>query len=143
MHGVGIDEPLYKWFEMKVPKTSVDANFITNVLSDDSLQNYKPTTQLIFLGNSPSIETIIKSKKGNQWELASITFETKSTTINIRIDKAEGIWFYELLTQIKNGSKVNMKEVMENYESAGLEDFELFWDNKPMNQLQKAGLLMI
>ncbi|MCX6293536.1 MAG: radical SAM protein, partial [Sphingobacteriales bacterium] len=83
------------------------------------------------------------SKKGNQWELASITFETKSTTINIRIDKAEGIWFYELLTQIKSGSKLNMKEVMENYESAGLEDFELFWDNKPMNQLHKAGLLMI
>lgn len=143
MHGVGIDEPLFKWFEMKIPKTSIDPNFISNVLSDDSLQNYKPTSQLIFLGNLPTIETITKSKKGNQWELASITFETKSSTINIRIDKAEGIWFYELLTQIKSGSKLNMKEVMEHYESAGLEDFELFWDNKPMNQLHKAGLLMI
>ena len=143
MHGVGIDEPLFKWFEMKVPKTTIDPNFITNVLSDDSLQNYKTTTQLIFLGILPTIETITKSKKGNQWELASITFETKSTSINIRIDKEEGIWFYELLTQIKNGSKMNMKEVMENYESAGLEDFELFWDNKPMNQLHKAGMLMI
>jgi len=143
MHGVGIDEPLFKWFEMKVPKTSIDPNFITNVLSDDSLQNYKPTTQLIFLGNTPSIEIITKSKKGNQWELASITFETKSTSINIRIDKAEGVWFYDLLTQLKNGSKLNMKEVIENYESAGLEDFELFWDNKPVNQLHKAGLLMV
>ena len=143
MHGVGIDEPLFKWFEMKIPKTSIDPNFISNVLSDDSLQNYKPTSQLIFLGNLPTIETITKSKKGNQWEIASITFETKSTTINIRIDKTQGIWFCELLTQIKNGRKMNMKEVMENYESAGLEDFELFWDNKPMNQSHKAGLLMI
>lgn len=143
MHGVGIDEPLFKWFEMKVPKTGIDPNFISNVLSDDSLQNYKPTTQLIFLGNTPTIEIITKSKKGNQWELASITFETKSTTINIRIDKAEGVWFYDLLTHLKNGSKLNMKEVIENYETAGLEDFELFWDNKPMNQLHKAGLLMI
>jgi radical SAM superfamily enzyme YgiQ (UPF0313 family) len=143
MHGVGIDEPLFKWFEMKIPKTSIDPNFISNVLSDDSLQNYKPTSQLIFLGNLPTIETINKKKKGNQWEIASITFETKSTTINIRIDKAEGVWFFELLTQIKSGQKMNMKEVMEHYESAGLEDFELFWDNKPMNQLHKAGLLMI
>ncbi len=143
MHGVGIDEPLFKWFEMKVPKASIDPNFISNVLSDDSLQNYKPTTQLIFLGNMPTIEIITKSKKGNQWELASITFETKSTTINIRIDKAQGVWFYDLLTQLKNGTKLNMKEVIENYEFAGLEDFELFWDNKPMNQLHKAGLLMI
>ena len=143
MHGLGIDEPLFKWFEMKIPKTSVDVNFINNVLSDDSLQIYKPTTQLIFLGNLPTIEIIIKSKKGNQWELASITFETKTTKINIRIDKAQGIWFNELLTKIKSGSKLNMKEVIKNYESAGLEDFELFWDNKPMNQLHKAGLLMI
>ena len=143
MHGVGIDEPLFKWFEMKVPKTSIDPNFIPNVLSDDSLQNYKPTTKLIFLGNTPSIEIITKSKKGNQWELAFITFETKTTTINIRIDKEQGVWFYDLLAQLKNGSKLNMKEVIENYESAGLEDFELFWDNKPMNQLHKAGLLMI
>jgi hypothetical protein len=143
MHGVGIDEPLFKWFEIKVPKTSIDPNFITNVLSDDSLHNYKPTTQLIFLGNTPTIEIITKSKKGNQWELASITFETKSTTINIRIDKAEGVWFYDLLTQLKKGSKMNMQQVIENYEAAELEDFELFWDNKPVNQLHKAGLLMI
>jgi hypothetical protein len=67
MHGVGIDEPLFKWFEMKVPKTSIDANFITNVLSDDSLQNYKPTTQLIFLGNTPTIEIITKSKKSGSY----------------------------------------------------------------------------
>jgi hypothetical protein len=143
MHGVGIDEPLFKWFEMKVPKTSIDPNFITNVLSDDSLQNYKPTTQLIFLGNSPTIEIITKSKKGNQWELASITFETKATTINIRIDKDQGVWLHDLLAHLKKGNKMNMQQVLENYESAGLEDFELFWDNKPVNQLHKAGLLMI
>jgi hypothetical protein len=128
---------------MKVPKTSVDSNFITNVLSDDSLQNYKPTTQLIFLGNTPSIEIITKSKKGNQWELASITFDTKTTTINIRIDKAQGIWLHDLLAQLKKGNKMNMQQVIENYEAAGLEDFELFWDNKPVNQLHKAGLLMV
>ena len=143
MHGVGIDEPLFKWFEMKVPKTSVDLNFISNVLSDDSLQNYKPTTQLIFLGNIPTIEIITKSKKGNQWELASITFETKSTTINIRIDKDQGVWLHDLLTKLKKGNKMNMQQVIENYETAGLEDFELFWDNKPVNQLHKTGLLII
>jgi hypothetical protein len=38
---------------------------------------------------------------------------------------------------------MNMQQVIENYEAAGLEDFELFWDNKPVNQLHKAGLLMI
>ena len=33
--------------------------------------------------------------------------------------------------------------VKESYEAAGLEDFELFWDNKPVTTLYKAGLLRI
>jgi hypothetical protein len=32
---------------------------------------------------------------------------------------------------------------MENYKAAGLEDFELFWDNKPINTLSKVGLLQL
>ena len=31
----------------------------------------------------------------------------------------------------------------EDYEKSGLEDFELFWDNKPVNTLYKAGLLRL
>ena len=30
-----------------------------------------------------------------------------------------------------------------DYERSGLEDFELFWDNKPVNTLYKAGLLQV
>jgi hypothetical protein len=36
-----------------------------------------------------------------------------------------------------------LQEIMDNYEQSGLEDFELFWDNKPVNQLFRAGLLII
>ena len=36
-----------------------------------------------------------------------------------------------------------LQEVKENYEAAGLNDFELFWDNKPVNTLYKAGLLQL
>ena len=75
--------------------------------------------------------------------MASITFDTKTTTINIRIDKDQGVWLHDLLAQLKKGNKMNMQQVIENYEAAGLEDFELFWDNKPVNQLHKAGLLMV
>ena len=36
-----------------------------------------------------------------------------------------------------------MQEVKESYEASGLDDFELFWDNKPVNTLYKVGLLKI
>jgi hypothetical protein len=32
---------------------------------------------------------------------------------------------------------------MDSYKAAGLEDFELFWDNKPVNTLHKVGLLKL
>ena len=35
------------------------------------------------------------------------------------------------------------KMVKENYEANNLADFELFWDNKPVSTLNKAGLLRL
>jgi hypothetical protein len=36
-----------------------------------------------------------------------------------------------------------LADIKTNYVAAGLEDFDLFWDNKPINTLHKAGLLRI
>ena len=145
MHNVGLDETLNKWFEMKVPKTSVDPNFIINSIDNDMLTEYKPTSKVIFTGTLPTIEIISKSKKGSQWELASITFQTKPASVNIRVDKAKGEWLFNLLPSlsINNSTTLSVQAIQENYESNGLEDFELFWDNKPINTLNKVGLLML
>ena len=145
MHNVGLDETLNKWFEMKVPKTSVDPNFIINSIDNDMLTEYKPTSKVIFTGTLPTIEIISKSKKGSQWELASITFQTKTASVNIRVDKAKGEWLFNLLPSlsINNSTTLSVQAIQENYESNGLEDFELFWDNKPINTLNKVGLLML
>jgi hypothetical protein len=34
-------------------------------------------------------------------------------------------------------------QIKENYLSAGLTGFELFWDNKPITSLYKVGLLSV
>jgi hypothetical protein len=142
MHGVGLEEPLHKWFDMKIPRTSINVNFIADALDEAELITYQPTSKVIFIGNLPSIEIITKSKKGNQWELASLTFETKANTVNIKVDKTQGIWLFELLNTLKTKSFMTMQDVMDDYTKAELEDFELFWDNKPVNQLNKTGLFV-
>jgi len=142
MHGVGLEEPLHKWFDMKVPRTTINASFIADALDEAEMNSYQPNSKVIFIGNLPSIDIITKSKKGNQWELASLTFETKSNTVNIKIDKAQGVWLFEILNRLITKSYMTMQEVMDEYAKAELEDFELFWDNKPVNQLNKVGLLV-
>jgi hypothetical protein len=145
MQEIGLDEPLHKWFEMKIPKTSIIPDYIENILSEDNFKEYKPSTKLIYLGVPPQIEIITKSKKGNHWELASITFENKKSTTNIKVPKEQGEWLYEIiqLVSIHNPKRYTIQEVQYHYNKKGLEDFELFWDNKPINQLYKVGLLMI
>jgi len=145
MHGACFDYPLQKWFEQKVPRTSVAPDYIIKTIEVPEIVNSTPNTKVIFLGNQPKTETIIKTKKGNQWELLSLTFETKKETINIKVDKEQGAWLANILksVSISNPNTLTLQEVKADYENAGLEYFELFWDNKPVNTLYKAGLLML
>ena len=76
---------------------------------------------------------------------------TKKETIVIKVDEAQGNWLISQLTtgpggqitNITNPKLITLQEIKDSYEAEGLEDFELFWDNKPVNGLWKAGLLML
>ena len=145
MHGACFDYPLQKWFDQKVPRTTIAPDYIIKAIEEPEPTTSNPNTKIIFLGHQPKAETIIKSKKGNQWELLSLTFETKKGTFNIKVDKIQGQWLVDILhsVSITNPKTFTWQEVKANYEHAGLEDFELFWDNKPVNTLFKCGLLQL
>ncbi len=145
MHGTCFDHPLQKWFEVKVPKTRVEPGYINGILNEEEYSSAKPTAKVIWLGKKPEIEIVTKSKKGNQWEIASLTFQSKQASTNIRVDKEQGIWLADMLPKLSvdNTKTWTVQEVKESYEAAGFDDFELFWDNKPVNSLYKFGLLTL
>jgi len=143
MHSKCLDYPLNKWFDFKVPKTTVAPDYITKALEEVDYSTPKPTSRITWLGNQPKIEFLTKSKKGNHWEMAELTFQTNRENFQIRVDKEQGKWLARMLEELSIHQKKNMTRqlVMTDYEQAGLENFELFWDNKPVNTLYKAGLL--
>ncbi|MCW3121643.1 MAG: hypothetical protein JWQ38_1135 [Flavipsychrobacter sp.] len=145
MHGACFDHPLQKWFEVKVPKTRIEPGYINSILNEEEYSSAKPSAKVIWLGKKPTVETIIKSKKGNQWELSSLTFQSKQDTLNIKVDKERGQWLAAILPElsVNNPKTYTVQEVKESYEAAGFDDFELFWDNKPVNTLYKFGLLTL
>lgn len=145
MHSTCFDYPLQKWFDFKVPKTTVPPDYIVKALEDVSYNSAKPTDKIVWLGNKPAIEILTKSKKGNHWEICSLTFQSKKETLNIKTDKEPGLWLAGILEKISlNNVKIyTIQELKENYETAGLADFELFWDNKPVNTLYQVGLLKL
>ena len=127
-----------------MPKTTVPKDYIVQALQED-LTSIKPTAKIVFLGNQPSIEIYVKSKKGSQWEMSSLTFQGKRETFVIKVGKEQGQWLAAMLKQMSiNATKsYTLLEVKNSYEAKGLSDFELFWDNKPVNTLYKMGLLQL
>ena len=150
MHGLCFDDPLSNWFDaeemgFKVPKTKVAADFIVNALLEEETSMHKPTSKVVFIGTQPQLEIVTKTKKGNSWQVASLTFYTKKETVNIRVDEAQGVWLAQILQElsVQNPKPYTLQDVANSFEAAGLEDFELFWDNKPVNTLHKVGLLRL
>jgi hypothetical protein len=145
MHAVGFDIPLYKWFEHKVPKTTVAPDYIRSVLMEPEALNASANAKVVFIGPIPAIEYFVKTKKGSSWSMASLRFESNTKTIAISVPDTQGKWLYELLQKIHidQPQKYTLQEIKADYEAAGLEHFELFWDNKPINGLNKAGLLSV
>ncbi|RYY09922.1 MAG: radical SAM protein, partial [Chitinophagaceae bacterium] len=145
MHGTHLDEPLQKWFDFKVPRTSVAPDFIEKALQEPDASTSRPTTKVLWLGKQPTIDFFVQSKKGNSREMATLSFTTKTDRQQIKVNRAQGEWLIKILPELSLGNKrqYTLQQVMDNYAENNLDDFELFWDNKPVSNLYKFGLLKL
>ncbi len=145
MQGLCLDDSLQKWFDLPVPKTTIAPDYILKIISEEELPLFKPVTKIIFLGTVLKTEVISKSKKGSHWKLLQITFVTNKENISIQIDKVKGEWLVNLLPSLTVDHEhiTTLQEIKNSYEQNGWDDFELFWDNKPVKTLYKVGLLRL
>lgn len=145
MHGTQLDQPLHKWFDFKVPRTTVAQDYIIKALEEEEYQPDRSNQKIIWLGKPPFTNHITRTKKGNTWEMTTLTFHSPMETTTIQLNREQGDWLADVLPllsvhRLKTWTK---EEVKQHYEAAGLEDFELFWDNKPMTTLHRFGLLRL
>jgi hypothetical protein len=145
MHGLHINEPLQKWFDFKIPKTLVSPEYLANALNETDASSAKTHAKILWIGKFRNTEFFVQSKKGNSREMASLSFEGRKESMQIKVPRKQGEWLASMLPELslENKKIYSRQEVKENYEAAGLEDFELFWDNKPITGLDKMGLLQL
>lgn len=144
MHGICFDYGLQDWFEFKIPKTKISEDFIFNALQDDDDFIIKPTSKIVWLGGKPFVEYFTKSKKGNHWEMMTLTFHDKKEPFSIQTDKNTGEWLVKILQKISvSNTKIYiLQEIKTDFESE-LENFEIFWFSKPIKTLREFGLLVL
>ena len=144
MHGNCFEFPLQKWFDFKVPNTTIAPHFIQKAINEPDL-NTSTNYKVIWLGVLPHTTIVQKSKKGNKWEEMTMEFQSNKNAITINVASDKGAWLLKLLSEIniQNSNGLLLADVKNSYTLLGLNDFELFWDNKPVTHLSKAGLLRV
>ncbi len=145
MHGACLDYPLHKWFDFKTPRPSVAPDYIAKALATEEAAAAKPNQKIVWIGSQPELQIVTRSKKGQQWEVAELQFQSNQGAHTIRLSVEEGKWLAEILPQLSvhQLKTFTRQELKERYEAAGLPDFELFWDNKPLTGLHTCGLLQV
>jgi hypothetical protein len=144
MHGICFDFELQEWFDFKIPRTTIKDDFIFNALEEANDFNIKPTAKIVWLGGKPAVDYFTKSKKGNSWEMVSLTFHDKKESFTIQTNKLEGEWLVSMVSKmaVSSAKTYTFQELKTDFETQ-FEDFELFWYSKPIHTLREFGLLIL
>ena len=145
MHGICFDHPLQDWFDFKIPRTTVHRNFIANALEETTDLSIKLSAKTVWLGASPQMHRFTKSKKGNSWPMVALEFHDRRESFTLQLSEDEGVWFVNQLEKlsVENLKLRTLQEVKTDFESSGLENFELFFHSKPIQKLRDHGLLLL
>ena len=143
MHGINFEMPLQSWFEFKIPRTTIDPDYIHDALLEDDHFSFKPNAKVIFLDKNVIVDNYIKTKKGNSWGLSQLTFHLKTNILKIELDKEQAQWLIKMLNEnsIDSAKKLSLLQLKNNFEEC-FEDFELFWFSKPIQQLKENGVIL-
>ena len=143
MHGICFENPLQEWFEFKIPKTTIHHDYIHDCLLEEDHFSTKPNAKIIWAGAKPLVEFFTKSKKGNSWEMATLTFHEKTNVFSINLEKEKAVWLLETIDEISIHANKNLtfNQLKAKYE-LDFDDFELFWYSKPMQILKEHGTIL-
>lgn len=143
MHGINFDVPLQEWFDFKIPRPTVDPDYIHDSLVEDEVFKFKANSKIIFMHPEPIKDDFIKSKKGDSWEMTSLTFHLNTNILKIELKQKLAAWLTESMLRhsIKNGSQITLHQLKNDFEEQ-FENFEMFWFSKPVQQLKENGIIL-
>jgi hypothetical protein len=145
MHGVCLDFPLSRWFDFKVPPTSISPNYIERSISELPDLNARPNAFVTWLGSLPEL-SVFEERRGKKiYEIAELVFYNKKKEWAIETDVAIGEWLVEVMPKllIANAEPYALEKLKDDFESAGLGSFEVFVNSRVWKELKDGGLLIL
>ncbi|MCD0478123.1 radical SAM protein [Chryseobacterium sp. LC2016-29] len=143
MHGINFEIPLQDWFDFKIPKTTIHPDYIHDCLLDEDQFSFKGNSKVIFLAKNVIAENYVKTKKQNSWTYTKITFHLRTNIVKVDLEQEKADWLTKIISEntFENPKRITLQQLKLNFEE-NLEDFELFWFSKPMQQLKENGIIL-
>lgn len=146
MHGVCFEFPLSRWFDFKVPPTSIPPHFLEKQLNSLNEDSPRPNAIVVWPGGLPSVETINVIQKGKQMQRLEFTFYDKKSEWSFSTSLSIGNWLsaqFPLLIVKNNQEPLLLEKLQNSFESAGLGDFNQWNSSGIWNELRVNGLLIL
>ncbi|MBW3544099.1 MAG: radical SAM protein, partial [Bacteroidetes bacterium] len=142
MHGLCFVFSLNRWFNFKVPRTSIPPDYIERILLSEDFTPPKPTAKVVWLGTMPQLSLHSKKRKGKETAIAQLTFIGKKEDFVLQTDEATGRWISQLLPllSVKAEKVWSFAEVEENFQEHQSGSFQAVWHGKAMSELREIGL---
>jgi hypothetical protein len=145
MHGVCLDFPHSRWFDFKVPPTSIPPNYIEKSISELPDLANRPNAVVTWLGSLPEM-SVFEEKKGKKvYEIAELVFYNKKKEWAVETDVATGEWLVEVMPDLlsSNAEAFPLEQLKSNFEAARLGSFETFMKSMTWQQLRAGGMLIL
>ncbi len=141
LHGVALDEPLARWFDFTVPKTTVSRRLVETALQELPKPDAARLGQRLFwLGNAPDI----RSQTGKKGTAAVLTFYEQAEDFELTTRPVAGQWLHELLTRLSHDydTKMSLRDAVASFPT-GEGRWEDFLQSPAWTLLREKGLLLV
>ena len=142
MHGVCFEFPLKKWFDFKVPKTTISNRFIEFALEMNTDKQAKKHSRIVWINPLPKV-VYFEDEDGD--EMAEFTFINKKSSSEVVLDADLGKWLETTLlkTSTKAEKTYTFQQLKADFEAADLGDFEDVFVGELFDGLREFGLLVL
>ncbi|WP_439559416.1 B12-binding domain-containing radical SAM protein [Dyadobacter sp.] len=145
MHGVCLDFPLSRWFDFKVPVTSIPPNYIAKSISALPDSAARPNALIVWLGSLPEM-AVFEEKRGKKTvEIAELVFYNKKKEWAIEAEVPTADWLVDIFPKllISNPEPMLIEHFIKQDEAATLGSFEEFRQSITWLSLKEGGLLIL
>jgi radical SAM superfamily enzyme YgiQ (UPF0313 family) len=138
MQGAGFDLPLGKWFDVRVPRTTVAPDFIRRAIADQADRVPRDTSLVVWLGPLPEVQPIDDTT-------VALVFYGQREEWSLELETEAAEWLEKLLPRLAVGPQppLTWRELRAQYESTRLGSFEALEASSLWTVLKEKGLLVI